>query len=416
MTQTYRPETETQVADVIAWAVTARTPLDLRGHGTKSNLGRPTNTSHVLDLSAIAGIVDYAPNELVMTARAGTSLADIQAALDEAGQMLAFEPPDWRALLGQPDGPQDRPGTLGGLIACNLAGPRRISAGAARDHVLGVAGVSGRGEVFKSGGRVVKNVTGFDLSKLMTGAMGTLAALTELSLRTVPRPETAATVLVLGLDEGQAVEVMTRGLGSSHEVSGAAHWPAEMAARSAVAAIAADGQAVTALRVEGPAPSVLWRCQALRTELAPLGPTSALSTEDSQVLWTEIRDGRLLAELTDAIVWRLSVPPASGARVLAAVRRGVGEEALRGRQMDWGGGLLWLVLGPAPDAHAGVVRAAVAHHGGGHATLIRADRDVRAHVPVFEPQPAALRALSRRVTESFDPHGILGPGRMAEGG
>jgi len=256
MSQTYRPDTPQQVADLITWALAEPTPLDLRGHGTKSALGRPTNTSHALDLSGIAGIVDYAPQELVMTARAGTSMAEVQSALDTAGQMLAFEPPDWRALLGQPHGPNDPPGTLGGLVACNLAGSRRIAAGAARDHVLGVAGVSGRGEAFKSGGRVVKNVTGFDLSKLLTGSMGTLAALTELSLKTVPRPETSATVLVLGLDEASAVQAMTRALGSSHEVSGAAHLPVAMTARSAVAAIAGGGQAVTALRVEGPAPSV----------------------------------------------------------------------------------------------------------------------------------------------------------------
>ncbi|MBB4267531.1 glycolate oxidase subunit GlcE [Roseospira visakhapatnamensis] len=415
MSQTYRPDTPEQVADLITWALAESTPLALRGHGTKAALGRPTNTSHALDLSGIAGIVDYAPEELVMTARAGTSMAEVRAALDAAGQMLAFEPPDWRPLLGQPHGPADPPGTLGGLVACNLAGSRRISAGAARDHVLGIAGVSGRGEAFRSGGRVVKNVTGFDLSKLLTGSMGTLAALTELSLKTVPRPETSATVLVLGLDAADAVQAMTRALGSSHEVSGAAHLPAAMAARSAVAAIAGDGRAITALRVEGPDPSVAWRCQALRTELTALGPTEALSHDDGAVLWGEVSDARLIADPADAVLWRLSVPPAQGARVLAAVRHGVGEGHLSGWQMDWGGGLLWLALAPTPEAHAGAVRDAVAHHGGGHATLIRAGADVRAHVPVFQPQPAPLAALSRRVTESFDPKGILSPGRMAEG-
>jgi len=141
----------------------------------------------------------------------------------------------------------------------------------------------------------------------------------------------------------------------------------------------------------------------------------ALSHDDGVVLWAEISDGRLIADPPEAVVWRLSVPPAQGARVLAAVRHRVGEASLLGWQMDWGGGLLWLTLAPTPTAQVEAVRDAVARQGGGHATMIRAGADVRAHVPVFEPQPAPLAALSRRVTESFDPKGILSPGRMAEG-
>ncbi|WP_299442951.1 glycolate oxidase subunit GlcE [uncultured Rhodospira sp.] len=414
MTQTYRPDTPEQVAELITWAVAEATPLDLIGHGTKADIGRPSNTAHRLDLSGIAGIVDYAPNELVMTARAGTPLSEIRTALDEAGQMLAFEPPDWRALLGQPDGPDDPPGTLGGLVATNLSGPRRLSAGAARDHVLGVQGVSGRGEPFKSGGRVVKNVTGFDLSKLMTGSFGTLAALTELSLKVVPRPEETRTVLIHGATDPAAMEVMSLGLRSPHEVSGACHLPADVAARSAVPGIREAARGVTALRVEGPEPSVVWRRDALRNELAGWGPTDALDGPDSATLWREVRDARLIADPPEAQVWRLSVPPMSGARVVRAVEQAA-PGAVLSVLFDWGGGLVWLALAPAPDAHVSAVRAAVEHHGGGHATLIRAGRDARARAAGFHPSPPALEALSRRVKESFDPAGILGPGRMAEG-
>ncbi|MBB4287045.1 glycolate oxidase subunit GlcE [Roseospira goensis] len=411
MTQTYRPESPEQVAALVAWAVAEKTPLDLRGHGTKSDIGRPANTSHVLDLSAIAGLVDYTPNELVLTARAGTPLSEIQAALDDAGQMLAFEPPDWRGLLGQPDGPDAPSGTLGGLVACNLAGPRRLSAGAARDHVLGVQGVSGRGEAFKSGGRVVKNVTGFDFSKLLTGSFGTLAALTELSLKVMPRPEETRTVLIHGVGEQAAMEVMSLGLRSPHEVSGACHLPAEAAAR---AGLGDATRSVTALRVEGPGPSVDWRCTALRNELAGWGPTDALDDAASRPFWAAVRDARPLAAPPEAQVWRLSVPPMSGARVVQAVQQAA-PGAVLAQCYDWGGGLVWLALAPAPDAHAPAVRAAIDHHGGGHASLIRADRAVRAHVAVLQPLPPALEALSRRVKESFDPSGVLSPGRMAEG-
>jgi glycolate oxidase FAD binding subunit len=414
MTQTYRPDTPEQVAELVAWAVAETTPLDLRGHGTRADLGRPTNTSHVLDLSGLDGIIDYAPNELVMTARAGTSMATIQAALDEAGQMLAFEPPDWRALLGKLDGPGDPTGTLGGLVATNLSGPRRLSAGAARDHVLGIQGVSGRGEAIKSGGRVVKNVTGFDLSKLMTGSFGTLAALTELSLKVVPRPEESRTVLIRGTVDQAAMEVMSRGLRSPHEVSGACYLPEDVACRSAVAAVRDPGRSVTALRVEGPEPSVVWRGEALRNELSAWGPTDELHTADSAALWAEVRDARLIADPPEAQIWRLSVPPMNGAAVVRALEHNA-PGALLSWMADWGGGLLWLALAPTPHAHAAGVRRAVDHHGGGHATLIRASRDVRAHVAVFHPPPQPLEALSRRVKESFDPAGILSPGRMAEG-
>jgi len=414
MTQTYRPDTAEQVADLVSWAAASKTPLDLRGHATKQGLGRPTNTSHVLDLSGLSGIIDYAPDELVMTARAGTSLATVQAALDEAGQMLAFEPPDWRALLGKPHGPDDPPGTLAGLVACNMAGPRRISAGAARDHVLGVHGVTGRGEAIKSGGRVVKNVTGFDLSKLMTGSYGTLMAMTELSMKVVPRPEKTRTVLIRGVGEQAAMEVMSLGLRSPHEVSGAAFLPEEVAVHSDVPLVRESTRAVVALRVEGPEPSVVWRCEALRKELAMWGPTEDLHTANSLAFWAEVRDARLVAQPPEAQIWRLSVPPMSGAAVVRAVEHNA-PGALLAWQYDWGGGLIWLALVPSPDAQATSVRRAVDFHGGGHATLIRADRDVRAHVDAFHPQPPALAALSRRIKESFDPNGILSPGRMGEG-
>ncbi|MQX35776.1 glycolate oxidase subunit GlcE [Roseospira navarrensis] len=414
MTQSYRPDTAQQVLDLMTWAVSEKTPLDLRGHATKAALGRPTNTSHALDLSGLSGIIDYAPNELVLTARAGTPVATIQAQLDEAGQMLAFEPPDLRPLLGRPDGPDDPGGTLGGLVSCNLAGPRRLSAGAARDHVLGIHGVTGRAEAIKSGGRVVKNVTGFDLSKLMTGAFGTLMALTELSVKVVPRPEKTRTILVLGTGEQAAMEVMSHAMRSPHEVSGAAFLPEPVAARSGVALVRDPGRAVVALRVEGPAPSVAWRCEALRNELGGWGPTEELHSANSAALWREVRDARLVAEPPEAQIWRLSVPPMTGAAVVRALEHNA-PGALLAWQYDWAGGLVWLAVAPTPHAHAAAVRRAVDHHGGGHATLIRADRDVRAHVAVFHPQPPALAALTRRVKESFDPAGILSPGRMGEG-
>src|SRR5690242_11526942 len=217
----FTPADIDELCETVSEALAAEEPVEIVGGGSKRALGRPVQAAHTLDLSRLSGIRDYAPSELVLTAGAATPLAEIELALDDAGQMLAFEPPRWHALLGGEGAP-----TLGGVLACNLAGPRRLKAGAARDHFLGFRAVSGRGESFKAGGKVVKNVTGYDLCKLMAGSYGTLAALEEVTVKVLPRPETAATVLFAGLDPAAAVRLMSAALGSPHEISGAAYLPA----------------------------------------------------------------------------------------------------------------------------------------------------------------------------------------------
>jgi glycolate oxidase FAD binding subunit len=401
-----KPADAQALRDAVAWAAEAAQPVEIVAGGSKRALGRPLQVAHTLDLSALSGIIAYEPNELVLTARAATPLAEIVAALDGANQMLAFEPPDWGALLGNPSGQ-----TIGGVVSCNLAGPRRFKAGAARDHFLGFAGVSGRGEIFKAGGKVVKNVTGYDLCKLMAGAYGTLVALSEVTIKVLPRPEKTRTILVLGLDNARGVAAMTAALNASYEVSGAAHLPAALARRSAVSYVAAAGKAVTLLRLEGPGPSVADRCAALRDELAGFGPTEELHSANSAQVWREIGDAAPLAG-GDAgrAIWCLSLPPSNASAVLAALAgRGDIEHFL-----DWGGGLLWLAVaagpGGAEDGAAAAIRAALGPHG--HATLIRAPAALRGAVPVFEPLAGPLAALAGRVKESFDPRRIFNPGRM----
>src|SRR3954453_20448076 len=247
----FAPADLAELRDAVAGALTAEEPVEIVGGGSKRALGRPLQTPHLLDLSLLSGIRDYAPSELVLTAGAATPLAEIERALAECGQMLAFEPPDWRALLGQDGKPTCRP-TLGGALACNLSGPRRIKAGAARDHFLGFRAVSGRGEIFKAGGKVVKNVTGYDLPKLMAGSYGTLAALEEVTIKVLPQPEIVETVLCAGLAPGAAGRLMAAALGAPPEVSGAAYLPA--GATMPLTLSIRPGTA--AFRVEGPAPSV----------------------------------------------------------------------------------------------------------------------------------------------------------------
>ncbi len=377
--------------------------MEVIAGGSKRGLGRPMQTPRTLDLSGIAGIRSYQPNELVLTAGAATPLDEIAEALAEARQMLAFEPPDWRKLLSTAD---SRP-TLGGALACNLSGPRRIKAGAARDHLLGFRAVSGRGEIFKSGGRVVKNVTGYDLSKLMVGSYGTLAALEEVTVKVLPRPERIATVVLCGLDPAAAVRAMRHALASAHDVSAAAYLPAG----SVPAPMAMVG--IAALRLEGPEPSVAYRRGRLLAELGADCEFAVLDGAASVAFWRAVRDAEPFAAPADRAVWRVSAAPSRGAEIGEAIARHL--DALW--YLDWGGGLVWVAVSGAEDGGAALIRAAIRGadgHGTGHATLIRGAAALRRAVPVFEPQPPALAALAARVKDSFDPRHILNPGRMVE--
>ena len=402
MTEVLRPDNESQVQEVVASAAAEEQTIALRGGGSKAALGRPGGPGRVLDLSALSGVSLYEPEELILSAGAGTPLAEIEATVAQSDQRLAFEPADLGPLLG------GVPGLA--TLACNLSGPRRFQAGAARDHFLGVKAVSGRGQSFKSGGRVVKNVTGYDLCKLLAGSYGTLAVMTEVTIKVLPAAEKTRTVLIAGLDDAEAVAALGEASRTTHEPSGLAHLPAPLAARSGVDRVSGAGVAVTAVRIEGPASSVEHRCAALREAISRLGPVEELHSENSRGFWQEVRDVAPFAGRPERVVWRLSVPPARGAEVVARIAAHSGAEAY----YDWAGGLIWLSLSEGPGAGEDRVRAAVAE-AGGHALLVRAPDDVRASVSVFQPQPPALAALTGRVKDSFDPRRVLNPGRMYEG-
>lgn len=388
MASTIKPRDAKELRQAVEWALNEGMTLDVRGSGAKLALGKPMICDQVLDLSGLSGVIDYAPEELVVTLRAGTPLKDVEALLAQRNQMLAFEPPDLGPLLGRPAGE----GTLVGAVMGNLAGPRRLSAGAARDHLLGFNGVNGRGEAFKSGGKVMKNVTGYDLSKILAGSWGTLAVLDEVSVKVLPAPDQTRTLLLLGLTDEAAVQAMCAAMGSPHEVSGAAHLPGK-----------------TALRIEGVAPSVEARLKGLRELLADTGARmEELGTLESRTFWREVRDVMPLKAAANDVVWKISCPPTEGPAIVARVRtecRAV--EAF----YDWSGGMIWLALPTSADADHVLVRGAIGTSGG-HATLIRAPEAVRSAVPVFQPQSPALAALSARVKESFDPKGLFNPGRM----
>ncbi len=399
-----KPRDEDEVLDAVQAALADETPIEILGHGSKRGLGRPVAAERHVDTSALTGIKLYEPAELVMTARPGTPLADIEKLLDENNQELAFEPMNpsklWRG---------NSTGTIGGTVAVNAGGPRRIKAGAARDHLLGFRAVSGRGDIFKSGGQVMKNVTGYDLSKLIAGSYGTLAILTEVSIKVLPRADTERTFLLYGLDEAVAVAVLQEASGLPYEMSSFACVPEGSWLGMA------PGCCV-ALRLEGPTVSVNKRFDDLVAYFGPRGRVDDLGETGSRLFWVAIRDAEPLADLPGP-VWKISTTPSEGANLVAKLRS-AGVPVLRW-YYDWAGGLIWLALDGAashPDdrttgASAGQIRDVLSRFGG-HATLIRADDAVRGEILVFHPQPAPLAALSRRVKASFDPLNILNPGRL----
>jgi len=406
MTTHLKPADAAQALEAVRWAISEETPLELVGHGTKRALGRPFQATHTLDVSDLSGLKFYEPAELVLSARAATPLAELEALLDRNRQQFAFEPPDFGPLLGGEAGKQ----TIGGVVSCNLAGPRRVKAGAARDHFLGCQAVSGRGEAFKAGGRVVKNVTGYDLPKLLAGSYGTLALLTEVTLKVLPAPENTRTVLIRGLDDATAIRVMALALQSPYEVAAAAHVPAALAGGVGVEELG-SGTAATAIRLEGFGPSIEYRAGKFRDLFRGFGSVEFLELEPSLAFWAAVRDVKPFVANQERLVWRLSVPPADGARVAADIASRLPAEAY----FDWGGGLIWLAVEPTVErAGQEVIREAVGL-GGGHATLIRAPDTVRASADVFHPQAATLATLSARVKESQDPKRIFNPGRMYAG-
>jgi len=400
-----RPGDTQELAAIVSEAAASRSFLHVLGSGSKARLGNISpidpaisNAVHLkLDLSNFSGVVFYEPEELVLCAKAATPMAEIEDLLAAQGQELAFEPMSYQPLFGTDQG------SLGGVYMTNQSGPRRLKSGAARDHVLGVKAVSGRGEVFKAGGRVVKNVTGFDLSRGLAGSFGTLSIATEITFKVLPRAETSASLVISNLTSERAIALLCAAMGAPVDVSGAAHLEVFAAEKLGY------NSALTVLRLEGFAPSVNARFDRLARLLAEYGKTERLGCASSSHLWRAIRDVEPLVEPIDKIIWKLSVTPTSAPQVLEDIREAVTAEAM----FDWSGGLLWLALDQNPDASAAIVRRAVARNGGGHATLVRAPEQCRKEIPVFEPQSGPLARLTQRLKAQFDPSGILEPHRMS---
>jgi glycolate oxidase FAD binding subunit len=397
------PVCEEEAAGMIRAAAETGRRLSISGGNTRAGFGNRVKADAVLRSAAISGIVAYDPAEMVMTARAGTPVAEIEEILLENNQMLAFEPIDHRAIMATEGEP-----TIGGVFATNASGPRRLLSGAARDSLLGIRFINGEGEVIRAGGRVMKNVTGLDLVKLLAGSFGTLGFLTEVTFRVAPRPQTQQTLIVSGLEDEDGARAMALAMGLSVEVSGAAHLPESVRGRFLGGRLP-DG-AATVLRLEGLAASVPVRAEKLAAALGRFGPVSRVEAEASTHLWLQIRDVLPYADRSQKPLWRVSVAPGTGAQLVAALRLEAGVDAF----YDWQGGLVWMRMEADPEA--ALLRTVIARLGGGHATLMRASDVLRERTPAFEPQPAPLAALSQRVRQKLDPAGIFNPGKMGLAG
>lgn len=375
------PKTEADLADLVAGAQGA---LRIQGGGTRS-IGAAVEGA-ILSTAAVSGVQLYEPGALTLVAAAGTPLRDIEAALAAENQRLAFEPMDHAGLLGTAG-----VSTIGGVVAGNVSGPRRIQVGACRDSLLGVRFVDGLGRVLKNGGRVMKNVTGYDLVKLMAGSWGTLGVLTEVSLKVQAVPEDMATLRLIGLSDGDAVAAMSAALGSPYDVTGVAHAP-----------VGQEGLAETMIRIEGLESSVSYRAAQLTALLAGFGADLSVDRDPTSVAasWAWVRDVVGFQGGTGD-VWRLSVKPSDGPKVVASLRAEISDIDVL---YDWGGGLVWVQVPQGTDLRQ---QSFV-----GHATLVRGAEASRKALPVFHPEPAPLAALSKGLREKFDPRGIFNPGLM----
>ncbi|MEC7297814.1 MAG: FAD-binding protein [Pseudomonadota bacterium] len=376
-----RPENEAQLAEAIRDAGGA---LSIRGGATRGL----SPAGDVIETSGLHGVRLYEPGALTLVVGAGTPMDDIDTILAEKNQRLAFEPTDHRALLGTSGVP-----TIGGVAAANVSGPRRLQVGAARDHMLGVRFVTGTGEIVKNGGRVMKNVTGYDLVKVMAGSYGTLGVLSEVSLKVQAIPEAQATLVLRGQGMSDALADLMRAMSTPYDVSGAAY----------VSSVNGKTGAERRIRVEGMAGSVAYRAGKLADLL---GADAVIEGEDSAALWQELRDVTPFAG-RDGAVWKVSTRPSRAAGLSQALTDGGQPHEVIA---DWSGGLLWLLVPEAGDLGAAAIRAAVGQ-AGGHATLIRGDL-ARTGVTRFQSQGPIQDRLAAGLRARFDPRGILNAGLM----
>ncbi|MEP0520968.1 MAG: FAD-binding protein [Hyphomicrobiales bacterium] len=394
---TLMPADEAELVALVQEALKGGTSISVKGGGSRSSIGRATQDKRNLSTQKMSGITLLEPAEMVFSARAGTPVVEVERALAKHGQALTFEPMDHRRLLGTQGEP-----TIGAVAACNISGPRRIAAGAARDSLIGVRLVNGKAELIKNGGRVMKNVTGLDLVKLLSGSWGTLGVLSEVTFKVLPKPVNTTTLQLSGLDDQAGTMALCHAMTSQFEPTGAAHLPAGLS----------DSKSRTIIRLEGFDSQLRYRFDQMSKHLAEFGKAEEVSGLDSDELWRDVRDAVPLVEPKEHAVWKVSVAPTRGAEL---VRRFSTNKEARAFY-DWSGGLIWVALDSSIDGDAGASSLRqILSELGGHATLIRGTPELRSRIDVFQPLSQPIMKLTADIKATFDPKGIFNSGFMYSG-
>ena len=399
----FKPNSREEITQIVKNCYKKNIPLEINGLQSKKNIGRNFQSEKTLDLSGYSGIIEYKPEELFIKVKSGTPVKEIISALDKNNQQLAFEPNDFGFIFSG----SSNEGSIGGVVACNFSGSRRFKSGSARDHLLGFQGINGKGETIKSGGTVVKNVTGYDLCKLLSGSFGTLTVLTELSVKVLPKPETNKTLIINNPHLKKALEYFDITLSSSIDPSGGVFYP-EYFRKNFIFNDLTQKGALIGLRVEGPVNSVDHRIEKLRKELDVLNNEfSILEQEQSNIFWEKTRKLQVFTSLQGSLL-RVVVPVSETFEVIQNLKKYKINYFL-----DWGGSLIWLQI---DEINTKILREIkeIVQKAAGYLTVIKIEEDMKATIDIFTVDPIKYK-MSEKIKKSFDPKRILNPGKMYSG-
>ena len=399
----FNPSSREEIAEIIRNCYKKNIPLEINGSKSKNKIGRNFQAEKTLDLTSYSGIIDYKPEELYIKVKAGTPINSIIEELDKHDQQLAFEPIDFGFLFNG----KSNNGTIGGVISCNFAGPRRFKVGSARDHLLGFQGINGKGEIIKSGGTVVKNVTGYDLCKLISGSFGTLSVLTELSVKVLPKPQSSKTLIINNPHIKKAIEYLGTALSSPSDPSGGVFYPEQFDQSFTFNDLTHKG-ALTAIRIEGPSNSVDHRIKNLSAELGLLeNEYSILESVQTKIFWNKTKNLEIFSNSKKNLL-RIVVPISETLSVLQKMKPYEINYFL-----DWGGSLIWVELEKISLKILREIKDITQRHSG-YFTIIKVEDDLKASADIFTIDPIKYK-ISEKIKKSFDPKRIFNPGKMYSG-
>tara|TARA_Y100001970_G_C14248589_1_gene870082 strand:+ start:1784 stop:3040 length:1257 start_codon:yes stop_codon:yes gene_type:complete len=400
---TLKPKNEGELQQIIKFCFKKELPIEIIGFGTKKEIGKKLQCAKTLDMSSMSGIIDYKPEELYITVKAGTPIKTIKNKLRENNQYLAFEPTNFSEIFEK----NSNEGTIGGTMSCNFSGSRRFKVGSARDHILGFKGFNGKGEKIKSGGTVVKNVTGYDLSKLIVGSFGTLLVLSEITLKVLPIQTDTKTIIVSGLALENSLTLMNSAIGSSNDPSGVVFYPEYLRKNFVFNDLVHPGS-ITAIRIEGTKISTEQRANNIINDLALNDKKfTILDTNQSEIFWEDTRSLKVFGKSEKSIL-RAVVPTSETANLINRLKIFHPNYFI-----DWGGSLIWLELDYLSGQKIDQIRKRVLDTKG-YLTVIKSSGNNKSSSEIFTIDPIKFK-ISQNIKKSFDPKRIFNPGKMYSG-